>query len=196
MLSISFRCGKQKSPCPSSGHGLARVPVLGDRRLRCFGKTAYHALVSRMTKRTILFRRQNYQYQNQNNVQAQNAVQSVHRHHCAFPPPRKAALRRPPRQGDFACLESLLYMSGAQSATKKLDSFRFPDKSTNTRKFSQSFSSKMTEIFPGCGIRPHSFFADNARRKTGGRRWSDMKIRGKWRCRSPRRCRPWPFPAG
>ena len=29
-----------------------------------------------MTKRTILFRRQYYQYQNQNNVQAQDAVQS------------------------------------------------------------------------------------------------------------------------
>ena len=85
--------------------------------------------------------------------------------------------RRPPAvswKEDSACLESLLYMSGGRSATKKLNPPYFLDDFTNGRDFWGPLSSKMTGTFPGYGIRQHDFFADNARRKTGGRCWSDL----------------------
>ena len=44
-------------------------------------------LVVNMTKSTILFPYQTYQYQNQNNVNQQNVLQSHHRVHKEPPPP-------------------------------------------------------------------------------------------------------------
>jgi len=106
------------------------------------------------------------EYQNQNNVKAQNAVQNRRRQHRETSAARRRLIsvrRRPvPLEKRSACLVLLLYISVPQSATGKLDRPFFPDSITKTGEVLRKISGKMTEALPPPSAGQHPDFADNA----------------------------------